>query len=252
MLDIVGVPVLSDNYVWLAHDAASGETAVIDPAVAGPVLEAATSRGWKITQILNTHGHPDHVGGNADIVAATGAKVTGPQAEAAKIPHISRAVVEGDTMQIGSNIGRVIDCPAHTAGHNAYAFEGALFCGDTLFAMGCGRLFEGTAEQMHAALAKFMALPPRTLGYCAHEYTASNVRFAVSIDPNNTALRAYEAEVKAKRARNEPTIPSTLKLERAANPFLRADAADLQAAMSMGGQDPVAVFTEVRRRKDVF
>lgn len=222
MLDIIGVPVLSDNYVWLAHDADSGETAVIDPAVAEPVLAVAAERGWKITQILNTHWHPDHVGGNAVIVAATGAKVTGPQGEAAKIPLIGRAVAEGDTVQIGAHIGRVIDCPAHTAGHVAYAFEGALFAGDTLFAMGCGRLFEGTAEQMHTALGKFMALPPRTLVYCAHEYTQSNARFALTVEPDNDALVKRAEAVDRLRARGEPTVPFSLAMEAATNPFVRA------------------------------
>ena len=225
MLEVIGVPVLSDNYVWLAHDAASGETAVIDPAVAEPVLAAAAARSWKITQILNTHWHPDHVGGNAVIVAATGAKVTGPAAEAAKIPFISRSVVEGDTVRIGGEVGRVIDCPAHTAGHNAYAFQGALFCGDTLFAMGCGRLFEGTAEQMHAALAKFMALPPRTLVYCAHEYTQANARFALTVEPDNDALVKRAEAVDRLRSRGEPTVPFSLAMEAATNPFVRAGSA---------------------------
>ena len=222
MLEVVGVPVLTDNYVWLAHDRATGETAVIDPAVAGPVLEAATSRGWKISQILNTHWHPDHVGGNAEIVAATGARVTGPAAEAAKIPDIGRAVGEGDAVRIGAETGRVIDVRAHTAGHVAYAFEGVLFCGDTLFALGCGRLFEGTAADMHAALAKLMALPGQTRAYCAHEYTQSNARFALTVEPDNAALVARAAAIDALRARGEPTVPFSLAMEAATNPFVRA------------------------------
>jgi hydroxyacylglutathione hydrolase len=222
MLEVVGVPVLTDNYVWLAHDRATGETAVIDPAVAGPVLEAATSRGWKISQILNTHWHPDHIGGNAEIVAATGARVTGPAAEAAKIPDIGRAVGEGDAVRIGAETGRVIDVRAHTAGHVAYAFEGVLFCGDTLFALGCGRLFEGTAADMHAALAKLMALPGQTRAYCAHEYTQSNARFALTVEPDNAALVARAAAIDALRARGEPTVPFSLAMEATTNPFVRA------------------------------
>ena len=222
MLDVVGVPVLADNYVWLAHDRATAETAVVDPAVARPVLEVAAARGWRISQILNTHWHPDHVGGNAEIVAATGARVTGPAAEAAKIPGIGRQVGEGDEVCIGAETGRVIDVRAHTAGHVAYSFEGVLFCGDTLFALGCGRLFEGTAADMHAALGKLMALPGQTRAYCAHEYTQANARFALTVEPDNAALVARAAAIDTLRARGEPTVPFSLAMEAATNPFVRA------------------------------
>jgi hydroxyacylglutathione hydrolase len=222
MLDVLGVPVLTDNYVWLAHCRETGETAVIDPAVDEPVLAAAAAKGWRISQILNTHWHPDHVGGNAGIVAATSARVTGPAGEAARIPHIGRAVAEGDRVRIGAHEGQVLDVPAHTAGHIAFAFEGALFCGDTLFALGCGRLFEGTAADMHAALAKLMALPAQTRVYCAHEYTQANARFALTVEPENEALQARARAIDALRARGEPTVPFSLAMEAATNPFVRA------------------------------
>ena len=229
-LDIVRIPVLNDNYVWLIHDDASGETVVIDPSVAEPVLAEAAARGWTITQIWNTHWHPDHTGGNAEIRAATGCTITGPAAEAARIPTLDRLVKEGDEVQLGNVTARVMEVPAHTAGHIAYYVpeEAMLFCGDTLFAMGCGRLFEGTAEQMFNAMSRFAELPPVTKVYCAHEYTLSNGRFAVTVEPHNTALIARMAEVEAAREKGEATIPTTIALERATNPFMRAnDAAEL-------------------------
>jgi hydroxyacylglutathione hydrolase len=239
-VDILRVPVLSDNYVWLMHDAVSGETVAIDPAVAEPVLTAADAKGWRITQIWNTHWHPDHIGGNEAIKAATGCRITGPSAEAAKIPTLDVQVAEGDVARIGSIAAKVIDVPAHTAGHIAYylAEEGVAFVGDTLFAMGCGRLFEGTAAQMYDNMARLAALPPETRIYCAHEYTQSNGRYALVAEPDNAAIAARMRDVDAARAIGEATVPTTIGLERETNPFMRAGS--------------VAELAERRAAKDVF
>ena len=232
MLEIVRIPVLSDNYVWLAHEAESRETMVVDPAVADPVLAEADARGWKITQIWNTHWHPDHTGGNEAIKAATGCMITGPEAEQARIPTLDVMVKEGDTVALGPVVADVIDVPAHTAGHIAYHLpsEQAAFVGDTLFAMGCGRLFEGTAEQMYANMRKLEALPDETKVYCAHEYTEANGRYAVTAEPDNQALAARMDAVLAMRAKGEATVPTTIGEERATNPFMRASSADELAA----------------------
>lgn len=236
MVEIVRIPALSDNYIWLVHDPRSGETAVVDPAEAAPVLAAADARGWRITQIWNTHWHPDHTGGNAEVKAATGCTVTGPAAEAHRIPTLDRQVREGDIVRIGAIEAQVLETPAHTAGHISYHLpsEQVAFVGDTLFAMGCGRLFEGDAAQMHANLQRLAQLPPATRIYCAHEYTLSNARFAVTAEPDNEALRQRLAEVEQLRARGEATVPTTIALERATNPFMRASSpqelADLRRA----------------------
>jgi len=224
MIEIARVPVLSDNYVWLVHEPGSGETAAVDPAVAEPVLAAAEARGWTITQIWNTHWHPDHTGGNAAIKAATGCTITGPAAESGKIPTLDRQVSEGDRVALGPVEAEVIEVPAHTAGHIAYHLGGehVVFVGDTLFAMGCGRLFEGTAEQMYANMRRLEALPEDTAVYCAHEYTQSNGRYALAAEPGNAAIRARMAEVEAARAAGRATVPTTIALERATNPFMRA------------------------------
>ena len=221
---MIRIPVLSDNYIWLMHDGASGETVVIDPAVADPVLAAAQARGWTIGQVWNTHWHGDHVGGNAAIKAATGCTITGPAAEADKIGTLDRTVGEGDEVRIGAHVATVMEVPAHTAGHIAYhlAQDAIAFVGDTLFAMGCGRLFEGTAAQMFANMARLAALPDETRVYCAHEYTLSNGRFALGVEPDNAALAARMVEVEAARARGEATVPTTIGLERATNIFMRA------------------------------
>ena len=224
MIEIVRIPVLSDNYVWMVHEPSSGETMVVDPAVSEPVLAEADARGWTITQIWNTHWHPDHTGGNAEIKAATGCKITGPQAEAERIPTLDVMVSEGDHAALGAVRADVIDVPAHTAGHIAYYLPGedVAFVGDTLFAMGCGRLFEGTAEQMFDNMQKLKALPGETAVYCAHEYTQSNGRYALVAEPQNEAIASRMAAVDAARARGEPTVPTTVALERETNPFMRA------------------------------
>ena len=224
MLEVVRIPVLNDNYVWLLHDDASKETVVVDPAVVGPVLEAAQQRGWTISQIWNTHWHGDHVGGNAAIKAATGCTITGPAAEAEKIGTLDRMVREGDSVRIGAHRAAVLAVPAHTAGHVAYhlADNHMIFVGDTLFAMGCGRLFEGTAAQMFANMQRLAELPDDTIVYCAHEYTQSNGRFALTVEPDNDALHARMAQVDAARSRGEATVPTSIGQERATNIFMRA------------------------------
>jgi hydroxyacylglutathione hydrolase len=247
------IPVLSDNYVYLAHEPESGATAVVDPSVAPPVLDLAATLGWRITHILNTHHHPDHTGGNLAIKDATGCVIVGPRADRDRIPGIDVALGDGDTYALGDQVARAFDVPGHTRGHIAlwFAQSHALFCGDTLFLMGCGRLFEGTPEQMWRSLGKLRALPPETRVYCAHEYTLSNARFAVTVDPGNAALAARAERVKAMRAAGEPTVPATLGEELATNPFLRADQPALQAATGTAG-DPVATFAAIRQRKDIF
>lgn len=229
MLEIVRIPVLSDNYVWLVHDDASGETMVIDPAVSMPVIAEADKRGWKITQIWNTHWHPDHTGGNAEIRAATGCHISGPEAEKARIPTLDTMVKGGDQLRLGDHVADVIDVPAHTSGHIAFHFadDEVIFVGDTLFAMGCGRLFEGTAAQMYDNMQKLSLLPDDTLVYCAHEYTQSNGEYALVAEPSNLAIKARMKDVIAARAKGEATVPTTIGLEKATNPFMRSQNAEI-------------------------
>lgn len=224
-IEILCVPAFNDNYIWLMHEEVTGETVVIDPAVAAPVLAAAEARGWTISQIWNTHWHADHIGGNAEIKAATGCVITGPTAESDKIDTLDVLVKGNDIATIGGMRAEVWDVPAHTMGHIAYYLPsaGVIFVGDTLFAMGCGRLFEGTAAQMFANMQRFAKLDGATKVYCAHEYTLSNGAFALAMEPDNADIAARMADVKAMRERGEPTVPTTIAQERATNPFMRAN-----------------------------
>ncbi len=238
MLEIVPVPAFADNYLWLVHDSESRETAVVDPGDAAPVLAEADGRGWTITQVWSTHWHPDHTGGNLAIKAATGARISGPEQE--NIAGRDVALNEGDEVRLGSHVGRVIEVPGHTLGHIALIFdeERIAFVGDTLFAMGCGRLFEGTPEQMYRSLQRIADLPEDTRLYCAHEYTLSNARFAARASPDNPAIGNRLRQVKQLREDGKITVPTTVAEERETNPFVRAT--------------NVEEFARLRKEKDSF
>lgn len=255
MLTITLLPVLNDNYVYLAHESASKKTAVVDPALAEPVLKALDEKGWQLDYIFNTHHHGDHVGGNLQLKQATGCKVVGAAADRSRIPGLDIAVSEGDQIQLGTLNFKIIDTPGHTLGHIVYycAEARTLFCGDTLFSMGCGRLFEGTAEQMWKSLQKLTALPGNTRIYCAHEYTEANGRFALTLEADNPDLQQRIREVMALREKNLPTLPSSIALEMATNPFLREHSPSLRKSVAASDTDtPAQVFAKTRLLKDRF
>ncbi|MCB1312925.1 MAG: hydroxyacylglutathione hydrolase [Sedimentitalea sp.] len=253
-LEILTIPCRTDNYAFIAHDDTSGETAVIDVPEAGPILAALRQRGWVPSHVLLTHHHDDHWSGLADLLAAHPAPVIGAVADAGRLPPLDRAVAEGDRIEIGGETAEVIEVPGHTIGHIAYHFpqSAAVFTGDSLMALGCGRLFEGSAAQMWASLTKLAALPEDTIVCSGHEYTQSNGKFAATVDPQNPALAARIERTAAARAEGRPTVPSTLAEEKATNPFLRAADPAIRRQLGIEDAAPVAVFAEIRARKDRF
>jgi len=253
-LDVRQFACLDDNYGYLIRCSQTGACAAIDTPDAGRILAEARAMGWEIGEVWNTHHHFDHAGGNDEIRAQAGAAIAAPAAEAGAIGHVDRALSHGDTIRLGEQEAQVIDVGGHTLGHIAYWFKHAnvAFVGDALFALGCGRLFEGTPQQMHASLSRLRALPPETVIYCAHEYTAANARFALSVDPENPALQSYAERVAVARDNNAPTVPTVLSAELEANPFLRWDDPALRARLGLESAEDWEVFAEVRRRKDSF
>jgi hydroxyacylglutathione hydrolase len=253
------IPCLTDNYAYLLHDPASGETALVDAPEAGPILARLNQRGWALGQILITHHHPDHIGGVAEVVAATGARVLGAGADAHRLPPLSRALAEGDALTVGTHGGRVIEVPGHTRADLAFVFDGAgaggetlAFTGDSLMSGGCGRLFEGTAAQMWASLQKLCALPDTTWVCSGHEYTAANLAFAAQIEPDNAALQGRIQRVAAARAAGRGTVPSRLAGERATNPFLRVDQPAIRQAVGAGQGTDIETFALLRQLKNNF
>lgn len=253
-LQIETIACLSDNYAYLAHDAATGETAVIDVPEAAPILSALAAKNWSATQVLITHHHADHVQGLSELLAQHDAKVVGHAKDAARLPSLDLALNEGESVKIGNETGHVIDVSGHTIGHIAFHFPDSkvAFTADSLMALGCGRVFEGTMPQMWDSLSKLAALPPETTICSGHEYTAANARFAITIDPDNPDLISRAKAIDIARAQGRPTVPSLLSEELATNPFLRATDPKVQAQLGMTGRKPEEIFAEIRHRKDNF
>lgn len=253
-LEVVIVPCRTDNYAYLLRDAASGRVGLVDAPEAGPIAAALKARGWGLDLILLTHHHDDHVAGADELRRAFGPEVVGPASEAHRMPALDRGVKEGDTVALGASVAEVLEVPGHTLGHIAYYFAEAeaLFSADSLMVMGCGRVFEGTLPQMWESLAKMAALPDTTMVYSGHEYATGNVKFALSVDGTNPALRKRADEIAALREAGAPTVPAALGLERATNPFLRVPDAGFKAEVGLPGSPDAQVFAEVRRRKDAF
>jgi hydroxyacylglutathione hydrolase len=253
-LELVTVPCLADNYAYLVHDRDSGRTALIDAPEPGPILAALGAHQWRLTDILITHHHDDHIQGVDALRAQTHARVYGAAADAHRLPRLDDTLVNGSRFWIGSEEVHVIDVPGHTVGHIAFLMpaSGYAFTADTLMAGGCGRLFEGTARQMYASLQKFAALPPETLICSGHEYTTTNLRFAATLEPQSTALISRIAEVAELRSQGRPTVPVRLDIELATNPYLRAHLPALKTAVGLADADDVTVFSEIRARKDKF
>ena len=249
-VEIEVVPCLKDNYAYLVKS--GSQCAVVDPSEAAPVLTALTKKGWKLTHILNTHHHLDHCGGNLDLNLETGAVIVGPGKDAARIPGLDVGVDEASGWEFDGRKVRVLEVPAHTRGAITFVIDGNAFTGDTLFLMGCGRLFEGDPQMMWTSLSKLMTLPDDTNIYCGHEYTESNGRFALTLEPSNPALKARMTQVAATRAAGKPTGPATLGLEKQTNPFLRPDQPEIRKSLGMEKADTVAVFGEIRERKNRF
>ena len=254
MLDIIQIPVLNDNYIYMLHDSVSLETAVIDPALEQPVLDVLAEKAWQLSFILNTHHHWDHVGANLALKQQTGCKVIAAASDRERIPGIDVGVGQSDVFALGQHQAQVIATPGHTSGHVVYYFAGdhALFCGDTLFVMGCGRLFEGTPGQMYASLQTLKALPLSTRVYCTHEYTLANAEFALSVEPDNSDLQQKFLAVAKLRATNKPTVPTTIAEEIATNPFFRVDSISIQKELDLVGAAPDVVFAALRQRKDDY
>jgi hydroxyacylglutathione hydrolase len=252
MIKIRQFPCLSDNYGFLVRDLETGRVGAIDTPDAAAIERALAQEGWRLDFIFNTHWHPDHAGGNLALKARWGCAIIGPKGEAAKIPGLDRSVGDGDIVDLGRSRAVVRDTPGHTLGHVIYHFEtdGAAFVGDTIFAIGCGRLFEGTPAAMWDSLGKIAAMPAETRLYCAHEYTAANARFALTVDADNPALRRRAAEVERLRRQGLPTVPTTVGEERLTNPFLRAP--EIASSIGLDRASPVEAFAEIRRRKDRF
>lgn len=253
-LELVTIPCLTDNYAYLIHDADTGATAVVDVPEAAPILAALAQRGWRLTDIWLTHHHSDHIQGVADLRAATGARVTGATADAHRLPPLDHALPDEADFAFGTHTVHAFPVPGHTIGHIAFHIPAAAlaFTGDSLMSAGCGRLFEGTPAQMHASLTRLAALPPETLICSGHEYTASNIRFALTLEPANTALISRSDRVSVARGKDRPTVPVALSEELETNPFLRAHLPDLKAAIGLPNGGDIAVFTEIRARKDRF